>query len=169
MQLAALIRSLEMGGEAIRASVAGLSDDEARRPPAEGKWPVVSILSHLADEERDDFRRRVRATLEDPSAPWPSIDPEGWARERNYAARSLAPVLDDYLRERAASIAWLRSLSDADWERTHQHPKIGPLRAGDLLAAWAAHDFLHLRQIANTRVALVQAAAEPFSTKYATA
>jgi len=169
MQLAALIRSLEVGAEAISAAVAGLSDDEARRPPAEGKWSVVAIVSHLADEERDDFRRRARATLEDPSAPWPSIDPEGWARERNYAARSLGPVLADFQRERAASIAWLRSLSDADWERTHQHPKIGPLRAGDLLAAWAAHDFLHLRQIANTRIALVQAAAEPFTTKYATA
>ena len=168
MQLAALIRSLEMGSEAIRAAVAGLSDDEARRPPAEGKWPVVSILSHLADEERDDFCRRVRATLEDPSAPWPSSDPEGWARERNYAARSLAPVLADFQRERAASIAWLRSLHHADWQRTHVHPKLGPLRAGDLLAAWAAHDLLHLRQLATTRLAVLQAAAEPFATRYAT-
>ena len=62
MQLEALIRSLEVGAEAIPALVAGLSEDDARRPPAEGKWPVVAILSHLADEERDDFRRRLRAT-----------------------------------------------------------------------------------------------------------
>jgi hypothetical protein len=169
MQLAALIHSLEVGADAIPALVAGLSDDEARRPPAPGKWPVVSILSHLADEERDDFRRRLRATLEGPAAPWPPIDPEGWARERNYAARSLPPVLEGFRRERAASLAWLHSLSNADWQRAHEHPKLGPLRAGDLLAAWAAHDFLHLRQLANTRLALVQFAAEPFTTRYATA
>ena len=71
--------------------------------------------------------------------------------------------------ERKASVEWLRSLAGVDWERTYQHPKIGPLRAGDLLAAWAAHDFLHLRQIASTRVALVQMAAGQFSTRYATA
>ena len=169
MQLEALIRSLEAGGEAVRASVAGLSDDDARRPPAPGKWPVVSIVSHLADEERDDFRRRLRSTLEDPAAAWTPIDPEGWARERDYATRSLVPVLADFLRERAASIAWLRSLNEVEWQRAHEHPKLGPLRAGDLLAAWAAHDFLHLRQIATTRLTLVQAAAEPFTTRYATA
>ena len=167
MQLEALIRSLEAGAAAIPALVGGLSDGEARRPPAPGRWSVVEILSHLADEERDDFRRRVRMTLEDPTQPWPPIDPEGWARERNYAMRSLAPVLDDFRRERTASLAWLRSLSGADWQRAYEHKKLGTLRAGDLLAAWAAHDLLHLRQLANTRLALVQAAAEPFTTRYA--
>lgn len=169
MQIEALIRSLEVGGEAIRVSVAGLSDDDARRPPAPGKWPVVSIVSHMADEERDDFRRRLRSTLEDPAAPWTPIDPEGWARERGYAERDLAPVLADFRSERAESLAWLRSLRSVDWSRAHEHPKLGSLRAGDLLAAWAAHDLLHLRQIATTRLALVQVAAEPFTTRYATA
>ena len=167
MQLDDLVRSLEAGGAAIPALAAALSDDEARRQPAPGKWSVVEILAHLADEERDDFRRRVALTLEDSARPWPPIDPEGWARERDYRSRRLADVLADFRREREASLAWLRSLPQASLERAYEHPKLGTLRAGDLLAAWAAHDLLHLRQLAGARLALVQAAAEPFSTRYA--
>ena len=162
-----LVRSLEAAASAIPALVAGLSDEEARRPPAPDKWCVTEILAHLADEERDDFRRRVALTLEDPTRAWPPIDPEGWARERDYRSRHLADVLDDFRTERAASLSWLRSLRAAPWERAYEHPQLGTLRAGDLLAAWAAHDLLHLRQLASTRLALVQAAAEPFSTRYA--
>ena len=106
-------------------------------------------------------------TLEDPSAPWPSIDPEGWARERDYRSRLLADVVEDFRREREASLAWLRALTEADWRRAYEHPKLGVLRAGDLLAAWAAHDLLHLRQLAGIRLALVEHAAEPFTTRYA--
>ena len=167
MRLEALIRALEAGAAAVPSLVDGLSDEEARIPPAPGRWSAVEVVAHLADEERDDFRRRVRSTLEDPARPWPPIDPEGWARERGYRARRLAEVLDDFRRERAASLTWLRSLGDAPWERPYEHPKLGTLRAGDLLAAWAAHDLLHLRQLTAVRLALVQAAAEPFSTRYA--
>jgi hypothetical protein len=167
MQLEALIRSLETGAAAVPALAAGLSDEGARVPPAPGKWSAVEVVAHLADEEREDFRRRVRSTLEDPSAPWPPIDPEGWARQRDYRSRRLADVLADFRREREASLAWLRTLEGAPWERAYEHPKLGSLRAGDLLAAWAAHDLLHLRQLAGIRLALVQAAAEPFSTRYA--
>jgi hypothetical protein len=167
VQLDELIRSLEAGAAAVPALATALSDEQARRAPAPGKWSVVEILAHLADEERDDFRHRVSMTLEDPGQPWPPIDPQGWARDRDYRSRRLAEALDDFRREREASLVWLRSLGAVDWERAYAHPKLGRLQAGDLLAAWAAHDLLHLRQLASTRLALVQAAAEPFSTRYA--
>ncbi|NUP91044.1 MAG: DinB family protein, partial [Candidatus Sumerlaeia bacterium] len=50
---------------------------------------------------------------------------------------------------------------------THRHPKAGPLRAGDLLAAWAAHDALHLRQIAKRLLDLARRDAGGFKTDYA--
>ena len=46
-------------------------------------------------------------------------------------------------------------------------PKIGPIRAGDLLASWAAHDMLHLRQIAKRKFELIQQAGGEFTTDYA--
>ena len=127
---------------------------------------MLDVLGHLCDEERDDFRARIRLTLEG-AATWPKIDPEARARERD--DRDLDPGLavDAFDRERAESIAWLTELGDVDWSRAHEHPQLGRLAAGDLLAAWAAHDMLHLQQLARLRVDWIQRSAEPYSIRYA--
>lgn len=167
MDLHHFIASLERGMRTLGAALAGVEPDEAVWRPAPGRWSLVEIACHLLDEERDDFRARVASTLDDPARAWPAIDPEGWARERDYRARDLSETLAALRGERVTSLDWLRGLDTADWTRAHEHPRLGTLRAGDLLAAWAAHDLLHLQQIARTRAAYLSAAAAPFSTRYA--
>lgn len=162
-----MILALETSGRAIGAFVDGVSAADARLRPAPGKWSILEVLCHLIDEERDDFRRRVRSTLEDPARDWPPIDPEGWARDRDYNARDVAAMRAEFERERAVSLAWLRSLREPRWDQAKVHAVVGPLRAGDLLASWAAHDVLHLRQMAAARVAHLEAAVAPYSTRYA--
>ena len=61
----------------------------------------------------------------------------------------------------------LKSLKNPDWTRTKTHPKLGSLSAGDLLTAWAAHDHLHLRQIAKRKWQLVQRDGGEYSADYA--
>lgn len=162
-----LIASLQQSGNAIVALLAGASDAMASFKPSPERWSMLEVLCHLVDEEREDFRQRVQLTLEDPAAQWPPIDPQRWVSERSYAARRLQPTLEEFKAERVRSLRWLHSLDGADWERRHQHPVLDGLCAGDLLASWAAHDLLHLRQIANLGVDYVSAAADPFSTDYA--
>ncbi len=145
----------------------GVDEAEARWQPAPERWSMLEVLVHLADEEREDFRRRISSTLEDPARAWPPIDPEGWVRERRYNERDLAAALADFRRERAASLEWLRGLVEPDWDRAHEHPSLGVLRAGDLLASWVAHDDLHIRQILQLRVDYLGVRAAPFSTRYA--
>jgi hypothetical protein len=162
-----LIRSLESSGRCIVQFYESVSPAAAGFRPEPGKWSLLEILCHLGDEERHDFRMRVRSTLEDPKRPWPPIDPEALVTERKYAERDLAASLADFRRERADSLTWLRGLSPVSWEEAHEHPRMGTLRTGDLLAAWAAHDLLHLRQMTNTRLAYLKHAVQPFSTRYA--
>ena len=162
-----LANQLEASGRILCDLFAGVDEDQARRKPAPQRWSMLEVLGHLLDEEKDDFRRRISLTLEDPRREWPPIDPEGWARERRYNERALAGSLDGFRRERAASLAWLRGLGEPDWDRGHEHPALGVLRAGDLLASWAAHDLLHVRQLSNLRPELLSAAAAPYSTRYA--
>jgi len=114
--------------------------------PAAGKWNLLEIVCHLYDEERDDFRARVRHALEARDAP-PPIDPVGWVTSRNYAAQGYEAKLVDFLNERTASIAWLQSLQSPRWDSSFQHPQRGPQTARMFLANWLAHDHLHLRQI----------------------
>jgi len=135
--------------------------------PAPQKWSLLEILNHLCDEERDDFRRRVQLTLENQETPWPPIDPEGWVSERNYNERDFEASLRDFAEERARSLVWLHGLKDPNWDHTYLHPTLGSFSAGDLLASWAAHDLLHIRQISDTMAAYVAQSAEPYSTRYA--
>jgi hypothetical protein len=160
-----LIARLACGAEPIPALVADMDDAEARWRPPSGGWSVLEVVCHLRDEETDDFRQRLRLTLEDPAKEWPKMDPEAWVTERRYQERSLKPELDAFLAERRKSLEWLRGLKAPDWSRTHTHPR--PMAAGDLLAAWVAHDLLHVRQIARIRYEHVRALAAPFKLDYA--
>jgi hypothetical protein len=177
MDAARLIDRLEGFGAVLPPLTALVRTDDARfKPPGvDGKppaWSILEIVNHLVDEETDDFRMRVRLTLEDPAQAWPPSDPERWARERLYKGqgyndRDLAESVERFVGERAASVRWLRSLKNPDWERAHVHPKVGPLSAGMLLASWAAHDALHVRQIAKRLFELAARDGAPNSVRYA--
>jgi hypothetical protein len=109
----------------------------------------------------------LRLTIESPQNDWPGIDPEGWAIQRNYNHADLTHTAAAFARERAESIRWLNGLGDIDWKIEHRHPQYGAFAAGDLLASWAAHDALHLRQIAKRLHQLAERDAGDFTIKYA--
>lgn len=167
MNLAAIIRRMERFPAVLREVTAPLTEDEWRAKPPSEAWSILEIVAHLADEEVEDFRARLGSTLKDPKAPWAPTDPEGWARQRKYNGMSPAEVLERFTRERAASIAWLKSLPEVDWKTAYHHPRHGPVHAGELMASWPAHDALHLRQIAKRLFERAATDAPGFSTRYA--
>lgn len=163
-----VVKRLEMFGGALGALLAGVSEQEAKWKPPSGAWSILEVVCHLADEEVEDFRARLRMTQEDPAAPWPAADPERWARDRNYNQQDLGQTLARFTRERAESVQWLRSLRSPDWQVTIVRPSRS-VRAGDLLISWPAHDALHIRQIAKRMFELAGEVGreEGFDTEYA--
>lgn len=168
MNATALIARLERAPLVISNLVGMMSPEGARFSPPSGAWSVLEILCHLGDEEVEDFRTRLRLTLEDPTAEWPPIDPEGWARARRYKERDLHSALARFMKERLTSVVWLKSLRSPDWNAAAKRP-FGVMRAGDLLAAWAAHDALHIRQMAKRLYELAAEDGKPegFAVRYA--
>jgi hypothetical protein len=169
MNVAVLIDRMERTPVVVRTLVSGMSRGEATYKPPSGAWSILEIVNHLADEDSDDFRARLGMILTDPAAPWPGTDPEGWAVRRKYQERDLAESISRFEKERAESLRWLRSLKDADWEATYLHPNHGPVKAGELMVSWPAHDALHIRQIAKRLYELAgrEGAREGYSTRYA--
>ncbi len=164
----ALADRLSRFPKALEACVGIVSAEDARWKPAPEHWSILEICCHLLDEEREDFRLRAQITLRDPTAEWPRLDLKGVAELRGYASRDLIGTLAEFRRERAASLAWLSSvLRDADWSHARIHPEHGPLAAGMLLASWAAHDALHIRQIAKRVHGLAARDAGSYSVIYA--
>lgn len=162
-----LVARLESFPPVVLALCGGLTTQTARRRPRPEAWSALEVLGHLEEEERRDFRARIESTLRDPLEPWAPIDPQAWVREHAYQERDLAGVLREFAAERARSVRWLRGLVAPDWEAAHEHPRLGRLRAGDLLAAWAAHDALHLRQLTRLMYESIVAEAGSWSVQYA--
>ena len=145
----------------------GMDESDGRWKPAPEHWSVVEIVCHLADEEVEDFRQRLRLTIESPETEWPTIDPQQAVIDRRYNQQSLADSLHRFSRERETSLDWLRSLENVDWSCGHNHPRVGLVPAGSLLASWVAHDQLHMRQIARRLYDLSARDASPFPNDYA--
>lgn len=158
--------SLRRSGRALDAMLAGVPPDRARRRPAPDAWSLLEVARHLLDEEREDFRARIENLLSGTDAPFAPIDPAGWPASRRYQDDDLEETRLALRAEREASLAWLERLSGADWDRAKEM-RFGPLRAGDLLASWVAHDLLHLRQLVALRYADLQGEASPYDIRYA--
>lgn len=167
MDLDRLATRLAANAGVFRHLLEGVGPEQARWKPSPDKWSLLEVVSHLADEERDDFRARVDLTLHHPGEPWPPIDPPRWAVERRYNERELAPVLGDFLAERARSVGWLRSLRDARPEAAYEHPRFGPITAGELLASWLAHDLIHVRQMNRLHYEYHAERSAPYGLGYA--
>lgn len=164
MQLENAIQLLQQHSQAIAQLTEDVMPEQAVWKPSPDSWSMLEVMCHLADEEREDFRARLMHILNGTEAP--QIDPQTWIIERGYNQRELAAAVQGYLAERKASLAWLRSLNGADMEKSYADPAF-PLRAGDMLSAWVAHDLLHLRQLIELRYAWLQQQMQPYSVDYA--
>jgi hypothetical protein len=158
-------RALASSGRAIASLLRTLPPDLALFKSAAHQWNALEIINHLADEETEDFRPRIQHILSGATAPWPSIDPEAWPRERNYAQRDLGDSLERFLDARSVSLGWLKGLPEKSaWDQALPVPP--GLRAGDLAAAWVDHDLAHLAQLTRLLAQALQAHANPFSSEY---
>jgi len=157
LNLEAILARMEAFPRVLESLVVGLPAEDLTRRPDPGAWSFLDILDHILLEETQDFRSRLESTLAYPYRAWPGIDPPAAVQERRAVSHDA----------RAESVRWLRALDAPVWANTYQHPAIGPLRAGDLLASWAAHDALHLRQLAHRRLQLTDRDTADFSTAYA--
>ena len=145
------LQSLTTNRDVFENLFSGLTPEEYTWREHEGKWNLLEVICHLHDEEREDFRARVSSVLEDPLKPWPKIDPVAWVTERKYGEQDIHVMLEKFLNEREATISWLTSLKNPQWNNAYQHPKVGPVSARFLLVNWVAHDYLHIRQITRIK------------------
>lgn len=141
---------LERTPTALAALLGGLPDAWTRRDEGAGTWSAYDVIGHLRYCEREDWIPRVRRILAEGEAV--ALTPlDRWAQARENATETLAARLDGFARMRTGNLQALRSLNlhADDMARRGQHPSLGVVTLGQLLATWAAHDLTHLHQIAR--------------------
>jgi hypothetical protein len=166
LDLNRVVERMRANAAAVDALTRDVSEAQMRWKPSAESWSLLEVVNHLYDEEREDFRTRVDNVLHQPGEHPPPIDPVHWVIERAYNQRDPIASLDAFLRERATSLAWLQGLREPNWDAEYR-ASWGVIRAGDLLAAWLAHDHLHLRQLNELHYAYHALQAAPYSVEYA--
>jgi len=166
MDFALIIARLSANRAVFSALLETVSTEQARWRPAVDKWSLVEVINHLYDEERLDFRARLRLVLAGSEKKWPPIDPPRWVIERRYQERELVASLEQFLCERNDSLDWLKDLGEVDWNQGYDHAS-GRITAGDLMLSWLAHDLLHVRQMARLHWEFANLVGAPYGSNYA--
>jgi hypothetical protein len=145
--LAAGTAILERTPNALRAMLAGLPPAWIDATEGPETWSPYVIVGHLIHGERADWIPRAQIILAQGQnrrfTPFDRL-----AQFRESQGKSLAELLDEFARVRAASLATLASwrLSEAQLALEGEHPEFGAVTLRQLLATWVAHDLGHIAQ-----------------------
>jgi hypothetical protein len=135
---------------ALDALLRDLPESWTHRNEGENTWSPFEIVGHLIHGERADWVPRANMILQSgESQTFAPFDRTGHAKE--IQGKSLAQLLDEFARVRAANLAALRVLNiqPADLDRRGRHPALGVVTLSQLLSTWAAHDLTHLHQLSR--------------------
>lgn len=102
--------------DATAALLRGLSETDALKRYAPGKWSVKEIVGHLADTERIMAYRALRIARGD-ETPLPGFDEKAYVPPAKFDARPLADLVADLRATRAATLALFRSFDADAWRR----------------------------------------------------
>ena len=146
----ALIDRYRTGTADVEAALAGITDEELDRPPADSDaWTAREVAHHLADSEAMAYIRLRRLLAEDRPMIAGYDEPE-WARRLHYD-RPIEPSLAVLSAVRTASLQLLESLTEAEWARTGTHSESGSYSVEAWLEIYANHSHDHADQIRKAR------------------
>jgi uncharacterized damage-inducible protein DinB len=124
----------------------GLSAEQLALRPAPGKWSIVEILAHLAEDELTSSWR-YRQMIELDGVTLQGFDQDLWAQLGAYESWKAHEALSLFRLLREANLRMLSTLSPEQWERSGNHIERGNITVRELARHMAAHDINHIRQI----------------------
>lgn len=129
----------------------GLSNEWIRGNEGGDSWSPYDIIGHLIHGERTDWVPRMKIILEyGTSRTFESFD--RFAQLTESEGKTLLDLLTTFedLRKRNLNILTELHITPEKFGLCGQHPELGTVTLGQLLATWVVHDLGHVAQI--TRV-----------------
>lgn len=156
---------LEATPAILRGLLSEISDEDARWKPAEDRFSIAEVLSHLSHSEDHCYRSRVDRFL---SEEMPTFEPDD-AQMHLEVYRNADPAKDlgHFEDQRKTSVALLRGLRAEAGKRQAMHRAAGEITLSQMLHEWALHDLGHIRQVAElVRARKYLAGAGPLGEEY---
>lgn len=145
-----MLTALEATEPALRRLAGALDDAALDFRPESDAWSIRVVLAHLVDDEAFIMRQRLARIAKEERPHLAPHDEKQWYAARNTARDARDELLADFQTQRAASLALMRLLRPADWQRVGFQPEYGEFTAEGWLEHWANHDTVHLNQIEAT-------------------
>ncbi len=120
---------------------------EARTRPLDGGWSPLDVLAHAAEVEAY-YCEESRRLLEQPGHTWRQFNEAQWFDiHRTRPREQETALLDRADAIRAATRAWLATLSAADLVAYGNHPQRGVVQLHERIDKIAEHDREHAAQL----------------------
>ena len=134
----AFLGLLEATPAILRGLMAELSDEDARWKPAEDRFSIAEVLSHLSHSEGHCYRPRVDRFLSEET---PTFEPDD-AQMHLEVYKSADPEEDfaHFEDQRDTNLELLRSLPAEAGNRKALHRAAGEMTLSQMLHEWALHD-----------------------------
>ena len=145
-----LIDQIAATPEKMRAAVEGLSDEQLNTPYRPEGWTVRQVVHHVPESHMNSYVRfKLAVTEEEPTVK--TYFEDRWAQldDAKQAPVGLSLNLLEALHERW--VWFLRSLKDADFQRTFRHPELGTVSVDKNIALYAWHGRHHVAHITSLR------------------
>jgi uncharacterized damage-inducible protein DinB len=152
-QHAAAVADYLAGVDLLKKAVAGMSDEQLRARPVEGKWSTLEVVCHLADFEPVLAERMKRIIAMPKPILW-GADENDFARTFSYGERDVKEeiALIEATRRQMAKI--LSALPEASWQREGVHNEKGLVTLEKIVATATRHIPHHVKFIEEKRNAL---------------
>ena len=137
-----------------QALACGLSEEQLSWRAEATKFSIRENILHLRDIDVEGYEKRVQLILSQDCPALPDVDGGKLARERNYNAQPVEPVLLDLHRSRAASVARLKACNEQDLDRAAEMQGVGTINLRRLLELWMEHDQGHIVDMTQLRRAI---------------
>ncbi len=138
------------GPALVREALAGTGPATLNRRPPGQDWSMRDVVIHLADSELV-AAIRLRLVLAGDEPELPVYDADLWKRKLLYIFRDPEAALSGFQQARYGTAELLRECAPDAWERTGNHPQLGPLTVADLVAFGADHVDEHIAQLQALR------------------
>ncbi len=146
----ALIDEIAATPNNMRTALAGLDDAQLDTPYRPEGWTIRQVVHHVPESHLISYTRFKLALTEDEPVIKPYFE-DRWARldDAREAPVELSLNLLDALHQRW--VWFLRTLSDADLQRTFRHPELGVVSLERNIALYAWHGRHHTAHITSLR------------------
>jgi DinB superfamily len=164
-----ILELLERGRTALLDAIDGLSELEASRIPAPGRWSILGCVEHLAISEDYLFAQVASARVSDAPVLNPDREAKLLARGTDRTRRiesppeahpagafpTLAAAIGHFLASRQRTLDLVRSNPSDLRSRMTWHPILKQANCHEMLISIGIHTLRHVKQIEEIKAELV--------------